>query len=153
MAKNSSLILVPVDKIITSQSSLKAFINTVCPGACASMTKVNFKDLDQYVIKPVGIYGSKEEIVRFFLELGVADDTVYVVYYALCANSYGSFSGLHSCLRARALWDKQSGFFALDCILFDQSNSVITRSKSLSFTGPRKALGMTRHHLKSAEIA
>ncbi|KIM52559.1 hypothetical protein SCLCIDRAFT_549343 [Scleroderma citrinum Foug A] len=65
-----------VDKIIISQSSLKAFINTVCPGACASMTKVNFKDLDQYVIKPVGVYGSKEEIVRFLLELGVADDAV-----------------------------------------------------------------------------
>jgi len=44
------------------------------------MTKVNFKSLDQYIIKPVGIYGSKEEIVRFLLELGVADDAVYVVY-------------------------------------------------------------------------
>jgi len=42
------------------------------------MTKVNFKSLDQYVIKPVGIYGSKEEIVRFLLELGVVDDAVYV---------------------------------------------------------------------------
>ena len=45
------------------------------------MTKVNFKALDQYVIKPVGIYGSKEEIVRLLLELGVADDSLYVAYY------------------------------------------------------------------------
>jgi len=116
------------------------------------MTKVNFKDLDQYVIKPVGIYGSKEEIVRFLLELGVTDGAVYVVYYVLvCANPYDSL-GLHNYLRTRALWDKHSGFFALDCTFFDQPNSRITRSKSLSFTGPRKALGMTRHHLKSAEI-
>ncbi|KAG6331499.1 hypothetical protein ID866_7590 [Astraeus odoratus] len=65
-----------VDKIIISQHSLKAFVNTVCPGAYASMTKVNFKALDQYIIKPVGIYGSKEEIVRLFLELKVTDDAV-----------------------------------------------------------------------------
>ena len=80
MANTSSFIPSLVDKIIISQNSLKAFINTVCPGAYASMTKVNFKSLDQYIIKPVGIYGSKKEIVRFMLELGVADDAVYVVY-------------------------------------------------------------------------
>ncbi|KAL4072300.1 hypothetical protein J3A83DRAFT_4093511 [Scleroderma citrinum] len=65
-----------VDKIIISQNSLQAFINSVCPGAYASMTKVNFKVLDKYVIKPVGIYGSKEEIVRLLLELGVTDEAV-----------------------------------------------------------------------------
>ena len=40
------------------------------------MTKVNFKTLDNYVIKLVGLYGSKEEIVRFLLELGAIDDTM-----------------------------------------------------------------------------
>ncbi|KAI6143619.1 hypothetical protein BKA82DRAFT_2417840 [Pisolithus tinctorius] len=40
------------------------------------MTKVNFKMLDQSTIKPVGIYGSKEEIVRFLLRLRVVDDTI-----------------------------------------------------------------------------
>ncbi|KAI6030357.1 hypothetical protein EDC04DRAFT_2572165 [Pisolithus marmoratus] len=65
-----------VDKIIISQNSLKAFINTISPGAYASMTKVHFKMLDQSTIKPVGIYGSKEEIVRFLLKLRVADDTM-----------------------------------------------------------------------------
>ena len=80
----SSFIPSLVDKIIISQDSLKAFINTVCPGAYASMTKVNFKSLDQYIIKPVGIYGSKEEIVRFLLELGVADGAVCVDRFVLC---------------------------------------------------------------------
>ena len=84
IANTSLLIPSLVDKIIISQNSLKAFINTVRPGAYASMTKVNFKSLDQYVIKPVGIYGSKEEIVRFLLELGAVDDAVYVVYLELC---------------------------------------------------------------------
>ncbi|KAF8548210.1 hypothetical protein OG21DRAFT_789725 [Imleria badia] len=65
-----------VDKIIISQNSLKAFINSICPNAYVSMTKVNFKTLDNYVIKPVGIYGSKEEIVRFLLELAAIDETI-----------------------------------------------------------------------------
>jgi hypothetical protein len=68
-----------VDKIIISQNSLEAFITTVDPRAYASMTKVNFKALDNYIIKPVGVYGSKEEIVRFLSELGVIDDTMYVL--------------------------------------------------------------------------
>lgn len=40
------------------------------------MTKVNFSALDSLIVKPVGIYGSKEEIVRFLLSLGVVDDHV-----------------------------------------------------------------------------
>ena len=58
-----SLIPVSVDKIIIFQNSLRAFINTVCPGAYASMSKVNFKVFDQYVIKLMDVYGSKEEII------------------------------------------------------------------------------------------
>ncbi|KAI5994325.1 hypothetical protein EDD15DRAFT_788468 [Pisolithus albus] len=65
-----------VDKIIISQNSLKAFVNTVSPGAYASMTKVNFKMLDQSTVKPVGIYGSKAEIVRFLLRLRAVDDNI-----------------------------------------------------------------------------
>ncbi|KIJ61776.1 hypothetical protein HYDPIDRAFT_115606 [Hydnomerulius pinastri MD-312] len=63
-----------VDKIIIAQDSLQSFINTICPGAYASLTKVNFKILDRYIVKPVGIYGGKEEIVRLMLSLGVVDD-------------------------------------------------------------------------------
>ena len=69
--------MVTVDKIIISQSSLEAFVNSVCSGAYSSMTKVNFKALDNFVIKPVGVYGSKEEIVRFLFELGAIDGNMY----------------------------------------------------------------------------
>ncbi|KAG1809706.1 uncharacterized protein BJ212DRAFT_1448752 [Suillus subaureus] len=65
-----------VDKTIIAQDSLRAFTNTICPGAYVSMTKVNFSALDALIVKPVGIYGSKEEIVRFLLSLGVVDDHV-----------------------------------------------------------------------------
>ena len=74
-----SIDLSSVDKIIISQDSLAAFINSVCPGAHVSITKVNFKALDNYVIKPVGVYGSKGEITRFLLRLGAIDDTMYVI--------------------------------------------------------------------------
>lgn len=70
--------LVSVDKVIISQNSLEAFISSICPGAYVSMTKVNFKDLDNYVIKPVGVYGTKAEIVRFLLRLAAINDTMYV---------------------------------------------------------------------------
>ncbi|KAG8219200.1 hypothetical protein J3R82DRAFT_13 [Butyriboletus roseoflavus] len=65
-----------VDKIIISQNSLEAFVNNVCPGAYISMTRVDFKALDKYAIKPVGVYGSKEELVRFLLQFGAVDETI-----------------------------------------------------------------------------
>ncbi|KAL1696787.1 hypothetical protein GGG16DRAFT_43139 [Schizophyllum commune] len=53
-----------VDKIIIAQDSLARFINEVCPGAYQSLTKVDFKALDKLTVKPIGIYGSKSEIVK-----------------------------------------------------------------------------------------
>ncbi|KAG1848075.1 hypothetical protein DFJ58DRAFT_729977 [Suillus subalutaceus] len=44
-----------VDKVIIAQDSLRAFINSVCPGTYVSMTKVNFSALDRFVVKPVGV--------------------------------------------------------------------------------------------------
>ena len=76
-ARFSIIDVVAVDKIIISQNSLEEFINSICPGAYSSMTKVNFEALDDFVIKPVGVYGSKEEIVRFLFELGAIDGTMY----------------------------------------------------------------------------
>ncbi|KDQ16740.1 hypothetical protein BOTBODRAFT_53828 [Botryobasidium botryosum FD-172 SS1] len=62
-----------VDKILISQSSIKALINHVSPGAYASMTKIDFAALDQMNIKPLGIYGSKSEIVKLLEETDVVD--------------------------------------------------------------------------------
>ena len=68
-----------VDKIIIAQDSLKRFLNGISPGAYASLTKVDFKALDKFQIRPIGIYGSKEEIVRFLTLAGVVDEATYVV--------------------------------------------------------------------------
>ena len=66
-----------VDKIVISQQSLQMFINALSPGAYSSITKVNFKVLDNFLLKPIGIYGSKEEIVRFLCEIRAVDDQTY----------------------------------------------------------------------------
>ncbi|KAH8977864.1 hypothetical protein EDB86DRAFT_3157238 [Lactarius hatsudake] len=63
-----------VDKIIIAQESLQEFINALSPGAYSSITKVNFKILDNVFLKPFGIYGSKEEIARFLREINAVDD-------------------------------------------------------------------------------
>lgn len=64
-----------VDKIVIAQESLQEFINTLSPGAYSSITEVDFKLLDNVVLKPFGIYGSKEEIVRFLSEIKAVDDS------------------------------------------------------------------------------
>ncbi|KAH9171591.1 hypothetical protein EDB89DRAFT_1852099 [Lactarius sanguifluus] len=64
-----------VDKIVIAQHSLQEFINTLSPGAYSSITEVDFKLLDNVVLKPFGIYGSKEEIVRFLSEIKAVDDS------------------------------------------------------------------------------
>jgi hypothetical protein len=63
-----------VDKIIISQNSLGRFVNDVSWGAYQSMTNVNFGALDQLLIKPIGLYGSKSEIVRYLRDLDVVND-------------------------------------------------------------------------------
>ena len=42
------------------------------------MTRINFKALDELGIKPVGIYGSKQEIVRLLIHLRVVDEAMFV---------------------------------------------------------------------------
>ena len=71
------------DRIVIAQESLQAFINALSPGACLSITKINFKILDDLLLKPIGIYGSREEIVRFLREMGTIDPKKMCVYRLL----------------------------------------------------------------------
>ncbi len=69
---------IQVDKIVIAQQSLQEFINGLSPGAYSSITKVSFKMLDNVILKPFGIYGSKQEIVRVLREIKAVDDSTYV---------------------------------------------------------------------------
>lgn len=59
-----------VDKVIIDQQSLRSFVNTLLPGAYQSVTKIDFTALDQLPIRPVGLYGSRPQIVEVLLEEG-----------------------------------------------------------------------------------
>ncbi|KAJ6534677.1 hypothetical protein DFH09DRAFT_932195, partial [Mycena vulgaris] len=61
-------------QILIAQESLKELINVLCPGAYASLIKVDFKALDRLTVKPLGLYGSKSEIIAFLACRGVITD-------------------------------------------------------------------------------
>jgi hypothetical protein len=63
-----------VDKVVIAQDSLQRFVNAMSPGAYASVTKVDFKTLDRLMIKPLGVYGCKYEIVRLLTSIGAIDE-------------------------------------------------------------------------------
>ena len=65
-----------VDKVIIDRESLRRFINAMSPGAYASITRVDFKTLDQLMLRPLGVYGSKDEIVRLLQSIGAVDEDV-----------------------------------------------------------------------------
>ncbi|KAH9056529.1 hypothetical protein EDB87DRAFT_1566476 [Lactarius vividus] len=65
-----------VDKVIVARDSLERLVNAMCPGAFASITKVDFKALDRLTIKPLGVYGPKHEIVRMLQSIGAVDDNI-----------------------------------------------------------------------------
>lgn len=92
-----------VDKIIISQESFGDFVNAICPSAYLSMTHVNFNALDQLSIKPLGLYGSKEEIVRYIKDLDIINDATYglVLSVPVCRALTFRAIGPSSCARAR----------------------------------------------------
>ena len=71
-----------MEKIIINQESLKRFIDKVSPGAYVSLTRIDFRALDNASIKPVGVYGSKERIVDLLLEVGVIEPHLFVIAVA-----------------------------------------------------------------------
>ncbi|KAH8114638.1 hypothetical protein DFH11DRAFT_1508680 [Phellopilus nigrolimitatus] len=71
-----------VDKIIIDQESTGRFINDLKPGAYKDLTKVDFKAMDEIHVKPLGVYGSKSEIVRFLRKLNVIDDCIETLLHA-----------------------------------------------------------------------
>jgi len=68
-----------VEKVIINQESLKCFVNKVSPGAYVSLTKIDFRALDNANVKPVGVYGSKERIVDLLLEVGAIEPHLFVI--------------------------------------------------------------------------
>ncbi|KZT34134.1 hypothetical protein SISSUDRAFT_314112 [Sistotremastrum suecicum HHB10207 ss-3] len=66
----------PVNKIIIAERHLGRFINSISPGTYTSLTNVNLRVLDQFKIKPVGVYGTRKELVQFLLRIGGVSEDV-----------------------------------------------------------------------------
>ena len=69
-------IVITVDKVIIAQEHVIRLINDLSPGAYRDLTKVDFASMDRVQVKPLGIYGTKQEIVRFLRQLDVVDRTM-----------------------------------------------------------------------------
>jgi hypothetical protein len=83
---------------VIAQKSLQAFINALSPGAYSSITKINFKILDDLLLKPIGIYGSREEIVRFLREMSIIDVNMYVCpSFVILQNANVEYIGARNC--------------------------------------------------------
>lgn len=65
--------ILAVDKIVIAQVELSRFLNELYPGAYTSLTKVDYNALDSVPVRPIGVYGSKSEIVRFLRALNAID--------------------------------------------------------------------------------
>ncbi|KAG8923539.1 hypothetical protein FRC02_011067 [Tulasnella sp. 418] len=65
-----------VDKVIIDQDSLGELMNTIVPRSYSSLSKIRFGALDQTSIQPVGIYGSKSQIVRLLQQLNCVDHEI-----------------------------------------------------------------------------
>lgn len=72
------------NKVIIDQDSLQIFINTLCPGAYTSITKVDFKALDKLKVKPIGVYGSKEGIVSLLSRIRAVNGATWVLSATIC---------------------------------------------------------------------
>ena len=68
-----------MEKVIIDQGSLERFINKISPGAYISLTKIDFRALDNASVKPIGIYGNKERIVDLLSEVGAIEPHLFVI--------------------------------------------------------------------------
>ena len=63
---------------LISQESVGRFMNELVPGSFTSLTEVSFAALDRILVNPVGIYGSRSEIIRFLRDVKAINDQVFV---------------------------------------------------------------------------
>lgn len=62
-----------INKVVIDTKSIECFANQVEQNSYISITKVNFRALDNYTIKPRGVYGSLTSLVSFLEDLGRID--------------------------------------------------------------------------------
>ncbi|CAE6339205.1 unnamed protein product [Rhizoctonia solani] len=87
-----------VEKVLIDQDCLRRLLNTLLPGSYESVSKIDFKALDKCTIKPLGIYGSKPEILRFLSEINCLNDHSKKLLLSSIGTSSDLRSGLYLAL-------------------------------------------------------
>ncbi|CEL64063.1 hypothetical protein RSOLAG1IB_11047 [Rhizoctonia solani AG-1 IB] len=87
-----------VEKVLIDQSCLRRLLNTFVPGSYESVSKIDFKALDKCTIKPLGMYGSKHEILRFLSEMNCLTDNSEKLLLSSIETSSDLRSGLYLAL-------------------------------------------------------
>ena len=72
--------ILPVEKVIIAQEHVSRLINFLSPGAYRDLTKIDFGAMDRVDVKPLGLYGSKQEIARLLRDFGAVDEYTWVIY-------------------------------------------------------------------------
>ena len=65
-----------VDKVVVAQGGLKRFIGDISPGIYFSPTRIDFKALDSFSIRPIGVYGDRIGIINFLSSPKILDEYV-----------------------------------------------------------------------------
>ncbi|KAG8762904.1 hypothetical protein FRC11_007233 [Ceratobasidium sp. 423] len=87
-----------VEKVLIDQECLRRLLNTLLPGSYESVSKIDFKALDKCTIKPLGVYGSKTEIVQFLLQINCLNDDSARILLASIGSRDDLRSGLYLAL-------------------------------------------------------
>ena len=150
LVSSIKLSVIVVDKVIIAQDSLKRFINTICPESYASLTKVDFKALDRFMIKPLGIYGFKVEIVRFLRSLNAVNADMCVdIPFIIVESLIRHLVPVYYSRQLRAVVPGQP--YCPVCMSWWLDRSIPHKNVILFFIGLRTRLGMTQPPLQFVE--
>ncbi|VDC04820.1 unnamed protein product [Peniophora sp. CBMAI 1063] len=125
-----------VDKIIIFQEGVQEFVEDIYPGAYTSMTRIDFKALDNLLLKPIGIYGSKHELVRFLGTLGSIDDEIARRLLGQDKNDHGEDESLRSGLYIVRSPHEQGGIFVVywpEATTWDDGAASTVRRNRVTF--------------------
>ncbi|EUC60520.1 cytochrome P450 family protein, putative [Rhizoctonia solani AG-3 Rhs1AP] len=84
-----------IEKVVIDQLSLHRLLNIVQPGSYDSVSRINFKALDQLSIRPIGVYGTQSEIIKFLQQTQYIDEN-FAILLSQTKSSNDASSALRS---------------------------------------------------------
>ena len=145
------LIFFPIVDHIIAQDPLKRSINTMRPGAYVPITRVDFKVQDNFIIRLVGIHGSKVEIVRFVVSSysnAVGEDLCVIFFIFFAFRNLTITSAVVVCYFCQLSLAVPGHPYRLTYTSSLLERRVLLRNTIMSYIGLRTQLGTTRQLLQ-----